>query len=149
MNSTLPTNTTETSVPSKPTAAFLRKQGNHLRELKDRILGINTDKPTEGGTGDVGDLSNRTFEMEYALSVLSKNTSSVRLIDKALKKIDEGTYGVCELCNHPIAPARLEAIPFCELDVECQGRVEKNGMRPVDNVLGFGFSSEEEALSDE
>jgi RNA polymerase-binding transcription factor DksA len=43
-------------------------------------------------------------------------------VHAALRKIDEGTYGICEVCGKPIAPARLEAIPSATRCVECAGK---------------------------
>jgi DnaK suppressor protein len=44
-------------------------------------------------------------------------------IERALAKLDEGTYGICDSCGRPIAPRRLEAIPESVLCVECAGRL--------------------------
>ncbi|HIE52263.1 MAG TPA: conjugal transfer protein TraR [Armatimonadetes bacterium] len=45
-------------------------------------------------------------------------------IQRALEKIEEGTYGLCEDCGRPIPQARLEALPYAERCVECQSRIE-------------------------
>ena len=66
--------------------------------------------------------------------------------DEALKRIDFGTYGVCEMSGKPIAHARLEALPFARYTVECQSQIEKQGKVtrarvPVTSL--FGLTDEE------
>ncbi|MCM8771079.1 MAG: TraR/DksA family transcriptional regulator, partial [Candidatus Omnitrophica bacterium] len=46
-------------------------------------------------------------------------------IQDALKKIEEGTYGICEECKNLIAKARLKAIPYARLCLKCQEKKEK------------------------
>ena len=53
------------------------------------------------------------------------NASIMDSIDKALRKIDEGTYGFCEETNKPISIARLKARPFATLSIEAQEMHEK------------------------
>ena len=50
-------------------------------------------------------------------------------IERALRKFEEGTYGLCDACGQPIAPERLEAIPQANLCVNCKARLEKNSKR--------------------
>jgi DnaK suppressor protein len=52
-------------------------------------------------------------------------TAELKLIDEALKKIKEGTFGDCELCGQGISIKRLEAVPFAKLCVKCQKNEEK------------------------
>ena len=46
-------------------------------------------------------------------------------IDAALQRIEEGSYGICEMSGRPIPVARLRAIPFARFTVECQTRIEE------------------------
>ncbi len=66
----------------------------------------------EGGTGNV--------EREHNLQLVAQAMSVVDEIDRALNKMGRGTYGLCENCAKPIAKARLEALPFAALCVECK-----------------------------
>ena len=50
-------------------------------------------------------------------------------VERALRKFEEGTYGLCDACNQPIEPERLEAIPQANLCVNCKARLEKNSKR--------------------
>jgi RNA polymerase-binding transcription factor DksA len=50
-------------------------------------------------------------------------------IDRALDKLEEHTYGTCDECKGPIAPERLEALPWATRCVGCQGQTQSQGQR--------------------
>jgi len=54
-----------------------------------------------------------------------RDRDKLQAIDDALARIDDGTYGVCESCESDIAEARLEALPFTRLCINCQAEREK------------------------
>jgi len=66
--------------------------------------------------------SDETAELaDYDQDIEGSEQTVLRLIETALRKIDDGTYGVCERCGEPITAARLEAIPYtpyCIKDAE-------------------------------
>ena len=65
------------------------------------------------------------FGKTISLEVSSKEYSIVRQINRALEKIDEGTYGICDITNKEIPKPRLEAIPYASMTVEAQEKKEK------------------------
>jgi len=65
-----------------------------------------------------GDTLNVERERDLALSAQAR--ASVDGIDRALAKMDAGTYGICERCGHPIPKARLKALPYAALCVACK-----------------------------
>jgi DnaK suppressor protein len=65
-----------------------------------------------------GDTLNVERERDLALSAQAR--AAVDEIDRALAKIDAGTYGVCERCGNPIPKARLKALPYAALCVACK-----------------------------
>ena len=69
----------------------------------------------EGGEGGT---SNVDRELDLVLSAQARG--AVLEIDRALAKIDTGTYGVCEQCGQPIPHARLKALPYAALCVACK-----------------------------
>src|SRR5256885_7029970 len=71
------------------------------------------------------DAGSDAYDRDFALSLLSQEQDALYEIDEALKRIDFGTYGVCEMSGKPIAHARLEALPFARYTVECQSQIEK------------------------
>lgn len=64
-------------------------------------------------------------DMDVALIVMESET--LRRIDEALLRLEEGTYGICAACEETIAEARLKALPFATLCRECQEREEADG----------------------
>ena len=65
-----------------------------------------------------GDTLNVERERDLALSAQAR--ASVDEIDRALAKMDTGTYGICERCGNPIPKARLKALPYAALCVACK-----------------------------
>jgi len=65
-----------------------------------------------------GDTLNVERERDLALSAQAR--ASVDEIDRALAKMDAGTYGICERCGTPIPKARLKALPYAALCVRCK-----------------------------
>ena len=70
-----------------------------------------------------------SLAMEYAtherdLALYEKNHDHLAQIDAALERMDAGTYGICENCGKEIHPARLEALPYATLCINCQTKQE-------------------------
>lgn len=70
------------------------------------------------------DVASETFEREKDLAIGETTAATISKINNALNKIERGTYGICDICGRSIKHARLEAIPFATLCIDCQGRVE-------------------------
>ena len=112
---------------------FLEAQRKALLEERDTYTRHATDLRAEAEQlaadrepGDVqfdeesgqGDTMNVERERDLALS--AQAMAAVEDIDRALAKIDAGTYGVCERCGHPIPKERLRALPYAALCVACK-----------------------------
>ena len=134
---------------------FLVRQRQRLLELKDTLLdsmrGVARDNLHAGSeTSAFGmhqaDAGSDAYDRDFALSMLSKEQGSLYEIDEALKRIEDGSYGVCDICEKPIRHDRLEALPFTRYTVECQAELEKrqhhHSVRPHINSL-FGLTEEE------
>jgi DnaK suppressor protein len=83
-------------------------------------------------TGEMGfdeeyaDAGTATFEREKDLSLVNNLRDLMERIDKALAKIDDGTYGLCDRCGKPIEKLRLKALPYANLclkDKQAEERV--------------------------
>jgi RNA polymerase-binding protein DksA len=71
------------------------------------------------------DAGTATFEREKELSIEQNVRDLIAKIERALKRIDAGTFGVCEICGKPIEKARLKALPYADLcikDAQAQSR---------------------------
>jgi RNA polymerase-binding transcription factor DksA len=71
------------------------------------------------------ELGTETFDRELGLTTLTIVEGELKDIDDALRRLDEGTYGICEACGKPIDEARLEAVPWARYCVVDQARVER------------------------
>jgi RNA polymerase-binding protein DksA len=75
-------------------------------------------------SGDVGlddesaDAGTATFEREKDLSIENNVRDLLQKIDRALKRIDGGTYGICDVCGRPIEKARIKALPYVDLCIK-------------------------------
>jgi RNA polymerase-binding transcription factor DksA len=65
-----------------------------------------------------GDIGTETFEREKDFSLLEQLEAEIGDLDLALRKVEEGTYGLCEICGEPIDPDRLEAVPGTRTCIE-------------------------------
>ncbi len=77
-----------------------------------------------GFDDDLADSGSASFERETAQSLSNHARGLLAQIDEALRRMDAGTYGVCERCGEHIEPERLEAIPYATLCLECKRRDE-------------------------
>lgn len=132
-------------------SGFTLKQRQRLLDLRDELVDA-----MSGMTGEIrnapegseasgsgmhqGDAGSDAYDRDFALSVLAKEQDALYEIEQALRRIDRGAYGICEMSGKAIPQARLEAIPFARLTVECQAQWEKEygnrRFRPS-NEVGF------------
>ncbi len=133
-------------------AAFVQKQRQRLLDLRDDLVDAvsgmardtirNAPEGSEAsGSGQhQGDAGSDAYDRDFALSVLAKEQDALYEIEQALYRIKVGSYGICEISARKIPQARLEAIPFARLTVECQAQWEKEygnrRFRPS-NEVGF------------
>jgi len=68
----------------------------------------------------MADMASDDYERDFSLGRATEEQKIIFLIDEALKRIDEGTYGSCLQCGKAIPKKRLKALPYTELCIECQ-----------------------------
>ncbi len=73
-----------------------------------------------GYTVHMADMATDTHERELSMNVASTEQEVIYQIDDALKRMDAGTYGICESCTKPIPMNRLKAVPHATMCIECQ-----------------------------
>jgi DnaK suppressor protein len=89
-------------------------------EMADRL----TDSAKDAGD-DEADIGAKAFEREHDLALAQNAQDLLDQGERALSRIDAGTYGVCESCGEPIGKARLMAFPRATLCVACKQRQER------------------------
>lgn len=67
----------------------------------------------------MADIGSDNFEQEQTLSFIQSDNETLDLIDEALARIKEGTYGICENCGCPIPKVRLKVLPYAVSCVQC------------------------------
>jgi RNA polymerase-binding transcription factor DksA len=137
---------------------FVRDQKDKLLQLRDAMVdsmaGVAKDNLRSRAEGSEAsafgmhqaDAGSDAYDRDFALSLLSQEQDALYEIDQALKRIELGTYGICEMSGKPISHARLEAIPFARFTVECQSQLEKQNKasRVRQSVTSlFGLTDEE------
>lgn len=74
---------------------------------------------------DQADTGSKTFEREHEMYLTNSHREILSQTDRALSRIENGTYGVCESCGNPIGKARLQAFPRATLCMSCKQREER------------------------
>ena len=77
--------------------------------------------------GDVADMALDTVEDELSSQLVEVESRELVMIEHALKMISKGSYGVCEACDNTIPLARLQALPYAALCIQCQRESEMSG----------------------
>ncbi len=90
---------------------------SQLTEIEQNTFGSNqSDLSGEMAFDEeYADAGTATFERERDLSLVNNLHDLIEKVDKALAKMDEGTYGLCQRCGKPIEKARLKALPYASL----------------------------------
>ncbi len=108
-----------------------------LREERQRVLNaieyLHEENPgslkeeTEDSTMDnhLADTATVTLDREIDYTLEENSEHVLKEIDRALAKIDTGTFGICETCGQPIAEERLLAIPYATQCIDCKRREER------------------------
>lgn len=125
------------------TAKQLKEQLNRLLMLRERVTGeilsINRDSLASNDRDpSLSDQGTDTFDREFALNQLSNEQDVLFEIDEAIRRLEKGTYGICEMYDEPINIERLEALPYVRYSIKAQSEIEK-GMattyRPFGNTM--------------
>ena len=104
-------------------------------EILDDIKHISDDtlkKSQKEASGDISgytyhmaDVATDTYDREFSMGIASNDRKVLYEFEDALKKIDDGSFGICEMCKNLIAKNRLKAVPSARLCVKCQEKKEK------------------------
>ncbi len=80
-------------------------------------------------TVHLADMAADTYNRELSMNIVSTEQEVLYQIDDALKRMDEGTYGICQQCNSPITMSRLKAVPYASMCIKCQRAKEQKNKR--------------------
>ena len=98
--------------------ALLKKRGEILGTGGIKPLQASMDNNTR--QGDMADQASGNNEVHIALKLKQTDAKILQAIEEALWRLEKGTYGLCRDCGEPIAPARLNAIPWTRVCISCK-----------------------------
>lgn len=106
---------------------------NQLELMKEQLMQslrgvseeVKTKEESKGYSQHQADGGTDDFDQRITIEVSEKEQGLIRKIDRALEKIEEGTYGICDISGDEIPIKRLEAIPYANMTVQVQEKFEK------------------------
>jgi DnaK suppressor protein len=110
--------------PSSPTDArtvLTLERDRLLAELREAIVA-----PGQMTYGSQAAAATQVFEQQRDLALRDRSIQQLELVEAALARLDDGTYGTCLRCGQPVAPARLAALPWAAYCIACQGLVDRS-----------------------
>ncbi|OGS35927.1 MAG: hypothetical protein A2506_09415 [Elusimicrobia bacterium RIFOXYD12_FULL_66_9] len=108
------------------TPAKLKEIRKDLATMRDDMLRTVRKQQVEEGVdnGDSVDQASQSIEKELLFELSDNERTTLDMIEAAIRKVDNGTYGRCEATQKPIGRLRLEAIPYCRYSIEYQNQLE-------------------------
>jgi DnaK suppressor protein len=120
---------------------FIAKQKERLQSLREELLRImrtaeedertRTEQDVDFTEHDAGDMSRDIFDREIDATIVEQVEQRLAIVERALQKIEEGTYGLSDVSGEPIPRGRLEAVPEAIRTVEEQQRFERERHPPL------------------
>ena len=98
---------------------------SYLHEETPGSLEDETEEIIGSSDNHLGETATATLDREIDYSLEENSEQVLRAIDRALQRIDEGTFGICETCGQPISEERLEAIPYATQCIDCRRKGER------------------------
>lgn len=132
--------------------ALLLNLRDHLIDGVNFLASDNLKRSHRDASGELSgyslhmaDAGTDNFDREFALSLVSSEQEALYEIEEALKRLEQGTYGLCDQCEKQIGKERLGAVPFTRLCIQCQSAMEKNRARPALAGAVFSESADDES----
>ena len=98
--------------------ALLKKRSEIFSEGGMKPLQTSMENNTR--QGDMADQASGNNEVHIQLKLKQTDAKILQAIEGALRRMEQGTYGICRDCGEPIAPARLNAIPWTRVCIDCK-----------------------------
>ena len=113
---------------------LITERAKLAEEIKSIAHDISTSPRDASGdlsayTIHMADMAADTYERELSMNIVSSEQEILYQIDDALKRLDDGSFGVCQQCTQPITMSRLKAVPYASLCINCQRVKEQKNKR--------------------
>lgn len=96
------------------------------RDIQDRLRSLRETLPAQvAEVKDAEEQSVQDFVQDVELALMEMKSETLAQIDEAVRRLEAGVYGACAHCGREIAAARLKALPFATLCLECQENAEE------------------------
>ena len=99
---------------------LLGERARLLAEVGEAIVA-----PAQMTYGSQAAAASQVFEQQRDLALRDRSTAQLALVDAALARLEDGSFGACIRCGRPIAPARLEALPWAATCIDCQRDLDR------------------------
>jgi DnaK suppressor protein len=106
---------------------LLERRQEVMKEVEDLLAQRRSAlaEQREDSVPDAGDMAVQDANGDQQISLMEIRNRTREQIDEALRRLDEGTYGICDDCGREISEARLKAIPFARRCKDCQEKAER------------------------
>jgi DnaK suppressor protein len=105
---------------------LIAMRGELVNTLEENSREVKSPDESKGYSQHQADEGTDDFNRRMNLQINAEETETLKLIDRALEKIEEGTYGICDISGKPINKKRLDAIPYAIMTVEAKEELEKS-----------------------
>jgi len=109
-----------------------------LKQLSDKLTkrinnsSSNLQSNRQAGE-EAADVGGDDFIRETGIAIMADDSAKLRLIAQAVRHMEDGTYGICQVCGNPIGEGRLEVKPYARFCITCKEKREKSGIKEYDN----------------
>jgi DnaK suppressor protein len=112
---------------------FRKRLETRQQELRQMVSRNQQDgrSADEEATQDIADRAASSYNKEFLFSQSNNDRQLLQMVDGALARIREGSFGECVSCGKEINPKRLEAVPWTRHCIECQEKAEKGQLEPT------------------
>jgi DnaK suppressor protein len=124
---------------------LMEMRQNLIRVTKDEIGQLVNKEDRYNGVSDEGDLTEVAIRNSMQASNVTRHQSQLKVIEEALRKIDEGIYGICEDCGESIPIGRLNVMPFALRCIACQENSEMTHAEKEEQIIKLPVPPEEES----
>jgi DnaK suppressor protein len=122
----------KTKTEKKPEPAIRKSELGSIRKMlvekREALMSTmkkNQDMDAMQDIGDEADQAGQSIEKELLFELSDNERTTLDQIEGALRKMDKGTYGLCESCQKPIPKMRIKALPFARYCIVCQNSAER------------------------